>query len=295
MIAIETHIRKLEYQDWIQQSTRHKADVASIVDDYLDQKQHQFKNPVIDFLFTYYNFRPAALKRWSPGTDTLLKDAAHHIDFEQKEFSKSDQDVILESGSFPNKRQRALQWMYQLLLTTKDRQPLLNCCGMHEWAMVYKAEEIRHQNYPLRLSNTEIREFVETQPIVCTHFDAYRFFTPEAKPLNKHTPSREFFEDTEQPGCLHTNMDLYKWAYKLSPWISSEVILDAFKLAVKARTLDMKAGPYDLSSIGYEPIPIETEAGRIRYKQEQAMIWKASIPVREKLIEAIKPLLLNKN
>lgn len=292
MTTIESYFKELDYHDWKQQSIQHKTAVSGVIDDYLDQKQHQFNNPVIDFLFTYYNFRPAALKRWSPGTGTLLRDAAGSDDFDQKEFTVAGRDIILDHSTFPERRQRALHWMYQLLLSTKERQPQFNCCGMHEWAMVYKAEEVRHEHYPLRLSNAEIRDFVETQPIACTHFDAFRFFTPQAKPFNKFTPSREAFEDTEQPGCLHTNMDLYKWAYKLSPWVSSEIIFEAFQLAVKARTLDMKAGPYDLKSIGYEPIPIETEAGRIRYKQEQASIWKASIPVRERLIEAIKPLLL---
>lgn len=54
-------------------------------------------------------------------------------------------------------------------------------------------------------------------PLRCTHFDAFRFFIPDAVPRNAGTPSRAFQHDWEQPGCLHTNMDLYKWCSKLVP------------------------------------------------------------------------------
>ena len=34
-------------------------------------------------------------------------------------------------------------------------------------------------------------------------------------PLNKLAPARELIPQLEQRGCLHANMDLYKWSYKL--------------------------------------------------------------------------------
>jgi hypothetical protein len=103
--------------------------------------------------------------------------------------------------------------------------------------------------------------------------------------MNKFEPSREKFSDMEQAGCIHTNMDLYKWAFKLYPWIGSDLILNAFKLALEARTIDMKASPYDLLDFGYEPIKIETEAGRKVYKELQEAIFEKGQPIREELIE----------
>jgi hypothetical protein len=85
-------------------------------------------------------------------------------------------------------------------------------------------------------------------------------------------------------------MDIYKWAYKLYPWISSDVIREAFLLAVEARTIDMKASPYDLQNRGLEPIRIETEAGRKEYLEHQTAIWERGLPIREKLIEAYDTL-----
>jgi hypothetical protein len=65
-------------------------------------------------------------------------------------------------------------------------------------------------------------------------------------------------------------MDLYKWAYKLSPWVESELVADCFELARRVRVLDMQASPYDLSELGLEPVPIETPKGRADYQQQQA-------------------------
>ena len=52
-------------------------------------------------------------------------------------------------------------------------------------------------------------------------------------------------------------MDLYKWAYKFYPWTPSDLIADAFELAVEIREIDMRASPYDLGVYGFEPITIE--------------------------------------
>ena len=47
-------------------------------------------------------------------------------------------------------------------------------------------------------------------------------------------------------------MDLYKWAYKLSPATPGELVADCFELAADIRELDMRASPYDLRDHGYE-------------------------------------------
>jgi hypothetical protein len=162
---------------------------------------------------------------------------------------------------------------------------------MHEWAMVYRAGQVRHQQVPLRLSPQEIAEFVESRPLLCTHFDAFRFFTDRARPLNRHELSRDTFREMEQPGCVHTNMDLYKWAFKLYPWISGDVIREAFFNAVEARRVDMQASPYDATEFGLEPIKIETEAGRKEYIERQMEIFENSQPVRNNLIREYEKVL----
>ena len=77
-----------------------------------------------------------------------------------------------------------------MLLATRDRAPHYGCFGMHEWAMVYRqpAEQVRHRAWPLRLGATGTDEVVEGHRIVCSHFDAFRFFTDAARPLNALQP-----------------------------------------------------------------------------------------------------------
>jgi hypothetical protein len=65
------------------------------------------------------------------------------------------------------------------------------CFGLHEWAMVYgQAEQRRHAAWPLRLGAEGTDAVVRAMPMRCTHYDAFRFFTPGARPLNKHAHAR---------------------------------------------------------------------------------------------------------
>jgi hypothetical protein len=160
---------------------------------------------------------------------------------------------------------------------------------MHEWAMVYQqsADDIRHADYPLRLSPTGTDAVVEANRVRCSHFDAYRFFTEPARPLNLLQPTRETQADLDQPGCLHANMDLYKWAYKLSPLTGSELVADCFELAREIRTLDMRASPYDLLDLGYPPILIETPEGKAEYAGRQRDFADRAAVLRNRLIELL--------
>src|SRR5690606_16054805 len=71
-------------------------------------------------------------------------------------------------------------------------------------------EEIRHSGWPLRPGRRGTDEVVESMPLRCSHYDAFRFFTPPARPLNAVQPTRSDQISLEQPGCLHANMDITK-------------------------------------------------------------------------------------
>ena len=281
----------LTENEWRSKLQSHENELAELLDPYLKKRSMQQKDPVLDFLFEYYAFRTSHLKRWSPGIGVSLEISNITELPEVSELTVSDQLAFLDSKYFPKKRIKSLLWTLNLLKESRDKKPLFGCFGMHEWAMVYRAGEVRHDQIPFRLSEEEIAEFVESRPLLCTHFDAFRFFTDKAKPMNRNELSREKFQEMEQPGCLHTNMDLYKWAFKLYPWISSEVIREAFFNAVETREVDMQASPYDAREFGLEPIKIETESGRAEYLERQMEIYKNSKPVREKVIEGYEKVL----
>ncbi len=281
---------QLTSNEWQQQKADHEQQISELIDDYLERRSHQQKDPVMDFLFEYYAFRPSHLKRWSPGLGSLLLDSSAR-DWPFDEMASVGGDCYLDVEDFDRARTSSIKWILDVLQQSAQRKPSFGCFGMHEWAMVYKADHLRHDYLSLRMEKEELAEFVESRPLVCTHFDAFRFFTDEAKPQNKHDLNRDNFAEMEQPGCLHTNMDLYKWAFKMYPWISSNTIRKAFTLAIDTRIMDMRASPYDLRERGLEPIKIETDAGRKEYMKKQMAIYERSQPIRQQLIAEYQHLL----
>jgi hypothetical protein len=263
----------------------HQERLLPIVGPHLSRKSAGQKHPVIDFLFEYYRFRPSTLLKWSPGLGVRLENGA--ADFGgQKHFGQFGRHSAVHVGGLTPARLASSQWVLDLLRSTQARQPLLGCHGLHEWAMVYRSSEVRHQATPLRVSRGTLEEVVDASPILCTHYDAFRFFTSDAQPLNHHQPAPGTVHELEQPGCLHANMDVYRWAMKRYPWVPSELIADSFLLALEIRELDMRASPYDLSDLGYAPIPIEEESGRAEYRRLQAEFFRRTLPLRGRLIDA---------
>ena len=159
--------------------------------------------------------------------------------------------------------------------------------------MVYRQspDEVRHNRFSLRFAPAEVARIVESLPVCCSHFDAFRFFTALARPLNKLQTTRAETSQLEQRGCLHANMDLYKWAFKLAPFTPSELVADCFALARDIREVDMRASPYDLRALGYEPIAIETPAGRADYESHQRTFATRGEPLRARLIALCARLL----
>ena len=248
------------------------------------------KHPVHDFLFEYYSFRPAQLLRWTPGVNVVLEGAKIE-DVGWSDFESYEGGIVLRPEAFPAQRVSYLQWAVEYLEVTLAREPSFACFGLHEWAMVYRDPNVRHPYVPLRLSRAEIDAFVESQPLRCTHYDAFRFFTPAAALRNRIELTRQISVEHDQGGCIHANMDLYRFAYKLAPFCPAELLADAFELAGAARGIDMRASPYDLASYGYRAIPIETREGRDEYVERQREVADRARPVRERMRAAYRELL----
>jgi hypothetical protein len=260
---------------------------------YQRRRSHGEKHPVFDFLFQYYAHRPAQLERWQPGPGIALAGPGARKFLERPGYRETEAGIILAESAFPPKRARMVAATLALLRATESRKPRLNCFGLHEWAMVYRQSpgEVRHAGFPLRLGASGTDAVVESQEIRCGHYDAFRFFTSAARPRNELQPTPGARTELEQPGCLHANMDLYRAAGKLDPYVPSELIADCFELAAAIRELDMRASPYDLTSLGYRPVPIETPAGRAEYVRAQAEFSRRAAPLRARLISHCAELL----
>ena len=276
--------------EWQPSRARHEARVDRWLAPHLERRRRGVAHPVEDFLFTYYSFRPAALRRWHPGFGTTLLDASEYADL--KGYGDVAGGLGVTAAHVADQR-LTVRAVRDLLQAIAARPPSFGCFGMHEWAMVYRLDpdEVRHSSWPLRLGPAGTDEVVESHRITCSHFDAYRFFTPAAVPMNQLQPRAHDRPDFEQPGCLHTGMDLYKHAFRLAPMITSELVADCFELARDIRVLDMRASPYDLSGLGYDPIAVETPAGKQEYVDAQRQFAAQSAPLRARLIEECNRLL----
>ncbi len=265
---------------WQARRDAHEARVDAWTAPVLARASRGETHPVEDFLFSYYSHRPAALRRWSPGPGVVLAGAEPP----GRHWVAVDGGAGLEDP--PERLVRTAAWVADLLARTASRPAQFGCSGLHEWAMVHRSEQVRHDGWPLRLGAEGTTAVVERLPVRCSHFDAFRFFTPTARPLNVLQPTRETQGDLEQGGCLHANMDLYKWSYKLSPWVAAELVADCFALARRVRALDMAASPYDFSALGLEPVPVETAEGRAAYAQAQRAFAAEAAVLRERLLRA---------
>jgi hypothetical protein len=280
----------LSSHEWRARQESYRARVRPRVEDRTHRASRQKKHPVYDFLFEYYAFRPSYLKRWSPGVGVRLEGASpSDLDW-QRWFKSCDGGWVLPAADYPRHRHPFISWAVNYLETTGQREPSYGCFGLHEWAMVYREDQVRHGRVPLRLSRIETDAVVESSSLRCTHYDAFRFFTPSAVPLNRIDLHRHTTTDHDQPGCLHVTMDLYKWAYVIAPYLAAEIVADAFELAIAARELDMRASPYDLTGLGFAPIPIESREGREEYVDNQRALYRRGQQVRQAVLNGYRRL-----
>ncbi|WP_211272790.1 3-methyladenine DNA glycosylase [Corynebacterium phocae] len=254
-----------------------------------DNRLATFRHPgqyhaVYDFLFEYYPVRPSHLRRWHPGVGVALAGKPPHAQW--RYYKNDDGLTAVDTRAWWAKRGESALVIKRLLESTATNPATFDCFGLHEWAMVYKTDRPRH-SLPLRLGPERTNEVVERSKLKCTHYDAYRFFTEPARPLNIRVLDRGGQSDNDQAGCVHATMDVYKWAWKLGPIVPGELFLDALDVAIEARTLDMEASPYDCRSLGLGVVAVETAEGKAEYVARQRQLADKARPLRERLVALI--------
>jgi hypothetical protein len=286
----------------------------AVVDDWtaLDPK-----HPVYNFLIEYYGLKGVKgtrrLARWMPApvaNESMLLEGASEEDLgsllHMRGASMENDGILYSPADFFGKgdatrKEDAVRaatpflWYRSILKNTAEAEPVLHCFGLHEWAMQYMPEgapippSAKYQGHlPLRVDRQVINETLERKGVSCTHVDALRFFAPAAGPLNHHGAKLERIDQLrmEQPGCMHAQMDLLKICLRLSPFCDAELLQRVLEVSLAARRLDVAASPYDNSSYGITPVPVETSEGRAQYKKEQIAIMLAAAPIRLDLLRA---------
>jgi hypothetical protein len=279
--------------EWRHRAAAHAERADALTAARRERRGRGETHAVEDFLYTYYDTRPALLRRWHPGAGVrLLPDEGTPAPLSGTRWYATDSDgaVTLDGAAFLADRGDTVRFVARLLAATAGRPAFTGCFGLHEWAMVYRADERRHR-LPLRLGRQGTDAVVEENPIRCTHYDAFRFFTPEAVGRNALQPTRATQVELEQPGCLHAGMDLHKWSLKLGPAVPGELALDCFAHAADVRLLDMQASPYDLSAYGQPAVAVETPEGRAEYARRQRALAERAAGLRQRLLDVCTTLL----
>ncbi|MFY1586306.1 3-methyladenine DNA glycosylase [Micromonospora sp. WMMD734] len=278
---------------WLPLLEAHEKRADSLTAGHRARKATRERHAIDDFLYDYYGTRPSVLRRWHPGVGSSLEPGPHgSAPHRQWRWYATDADGIVsfDVAAFLADRAESVRFIHRLLSAISSRPAFTGCFGLHEWAMVYRQREHRHP-LPLRLGQEGTDAVVESHQIRCTHFDAFRFFTPDAVSLNRLQPTRESQVELDQPGCLHASMDCHKWATKLGPAVPGDLALDCFELARDIRLLDMQASPYDFSSYGEPTVAIETPEGKAEYIARQREFSQRAGRLRARLIDVCASLL----
>ncbi|KHK98293.1 3-methyladenine DNA glycosylase [Microbacterium mangrovi] len=274
--------------EWREIERAHRDRADALTAGHRERATRGERHPVEDFLFTYYSYKPAILRRWHPGAGVELADAADTDRATWRWYGAGTTPgaLAVDAAAFRAEKPELVDSIERLLRATAARPASFGCFGLHEWAMVYRQGEHRHP-VPLRLGQQATDAVVEAHDLRCTHFDAFRFFTDDAVPRNRTTLTRASQPALEQPGCLHANMDAYKWAVKLGPLTPGDLLLDAFELARDIRYLDMQASPYDMHEWAGEPVRIETPEGKAEYVRRQREFTGRAQLLRTRLLAAL--------
>jgi hypothetical protein len=300
--------------------------------DTIQQKKRMHSinmNPIHNFLHSYYQYSIQDISKFSPGLGIGMESYSSSSWVHEKFITVKDNGVgYVDVDRILNTPNGRYGWVNiqrgrDVLRATSTRVPFFGCFGLHEWAMLYSGRNMlatsaaaaaaaaaaagaanqpsgplpKHQaGLNLRVSQEVIDEVVDTScQLKCTHFDAVRFFHPGAKDLNAlQLPDRQRDQVRhEQPGCVHANMDLFMYAFKLYPFVPAPLLVDALRLAIDARRVDMRASPYDVS--GYAecdpPICVETTEGRRLYVREQQKLAANAVPIRVALLQCYNSVL----
>ncbi|GAB1343309.1 3-methyladenine DNA glycosylase [Gemmatimonas sp.] len=279
----------LSTAEWQVRSASHLARVQRHTQPRRERRSRGAVHPVYDFLFQYYSYSAGKLEAWHPSPHEGVEDSPAARARFCAPLYEAHAGVVRRSAHALSRAEReTLRQVRQVLCDTRERAANFGCYGLHEWAMVYGGHDVRHAGIaPLRLPQEQIDALVSQRPVACSHFDAFRFFAPAAKPLNRLPLAWATRYDAEQPGCIHANMDLYRWAYTAMPHIGSDLLADCFELAVELRELDMRASPYDLRALGFAPVCIETPEGREEYQRHQRALSARAAVLRDALIDTL--------
>src|SRR5690625_5841283 len=114
----QTQLRKiLPAVIWTGMQESHQQRLKSLIEPYLEKRSRRARDPVLDFLFEYYTFRPTHLYRWSPGIGVGLECNDSNQLPGIRELTLLEGVAWLDMDLFTNKRARLIIWILMVIHT----------------------------------------------------------------------------------------------------------------------------------------------------------------------------------
>src|ERR1700694_6145744 len=136
--------------DWLRRAAAHTERAEEFLAPHLRRARAGEVHPVWDFLFTYYSLRPRQLRVWHAGYGVVLGGPEARSYLRRAGYGPH-RDGVTVTDEYLRARTDTVAFVARLLRATAARPAHLNCFGLHEWAMVYRTDDVRHDRVPLRL------------------------------------------------------------------------------------------------------------------------------------------------
>src|SRR5471030_2548441 len=108
---IAPDLQVLPESGWQSRRTAHEQRVQVWLEPHQARAARGEKHPVYDFLFSYYAFRPAWLRRWQPGPDIALAGEAAREFLRRPEYRETADGVILDPTALRPSRREFVLWL----------------------------------------------------------------------------------------------------------------------------------------------------------------------------------------
>ena len=235
--------------------------------------RHGVKHPVEDFLFTYYSHRPGAAAPLAPGRG-------------RRADRRRPAELGRDYRATPRRRRRSTPRRYARGAATRSRwiRDLLAAhrrAARRTWAASACTSGRWSTGRPRRrYGTTPGRCACRPRRTAAGRRGARRAVQPLRRVPLLHRAGPAAQRAARRPGSRSTSSSspaacTPTWTSTSgrtsSPrWSPSELVADCFALARDIRALDMRASPYDLAALGYEPVRVETPEGRADVRRRAA-------------------------
>ena len=109
-------MRIIPESQWRASQRQHALDLQPVLEAQRGRRARAQNHPVVDFLFTYYSFRPGHLMQWSPGYGVVLKNSRE--EFSRRRYwvaANAIKDSRLSLSAMGKRQRRELIWINEML------------------------------------------------------------------------------------------------------------------------------------------------------------------------------------